>query len=676
MTRRLPVLRALTAPPPLLGAVVAAFPGAVLVVDGDGAVTQAWGGPASPIDVERAVGRALHQALHLPDDSDPAGALALWLACAIGVDPELFQMSLGDPPRQLAAALGRGEIELDYGPLFDGAGLTSGVVVFARAGTAAQAIRPTPETGGSAAQVESFFAETQALLEDCGAELTTLAADPEARGAVGRMFRAIHTLKGAARAAGLGPIATLAHQLEDVLAALGDRPVTGEQQAQARRLLDQLGQQVLHDVPHDAAVDAMAALYAGYRPLIRRAEAALTAWQSRPRDGALGGAFARALDQLRDTVGAFHMRGPDARLAAIVDITRALRATRRPERRLLAELDQAMASLHDLFELYRDVYRELRAHDHARELVRELAGVRRGSVSGIRGVADRGHLVALVDAIRRLGDAVALADLIDDLPRMLAPTPAALGARSVLAAAQRVLGEARATIDAAVVEVAPAHPRVGEQLTAVAEALGTTAERLTWVPLDELFRGVRRHVAALAGELGKRVEIDVDAFGAVVPQPIAQRIGDVLIHAVRNALDHGIEPPDARVAVGKCATGSITIAVVSDAASVQVDVIDDGAGVDLERLRARAVERGLVAPTTELDDHALHELVFHPGLSTAAQVSDVSGRGVGMDAIRALAEASGGTAILSSHRGRGATLTVRWPLAVAAPVGERAVAAG
>ncbi len=128
--------------------------------------------------------------------------------------------------------------------------------------------------------------------------------------------------------------------------------------------------------------------------------------------------------------------------------------------------------------------------------------------------------------------------------------------------------------------------------------------------------------------------------------------------------------------MGKCATGSITIAVVSDAASVQVDVIDDGAGVDLERLRARAVERGLVAPTTELDDHALHELVFHPGLSTAAQVSDVSGRGVGMDAIRALAEASGGTAILSSHRGRGATLTVRWPLAVAAPVGERAVAAG
>ncbi|MCE9572714.1 MAG: Hpt domain-containing protein [Deltaproteobacteria bacterium] len=659
----MPILRALSAPPEVMGAVVAAFPGAVLIVDGEGQIADAFGGPTSPLALDRVPGRALHQVLALDDTSDGAGILALWLACAIGVDRELFTLTLGDPPRHLPAALGRGALELDYGAIYDAAGLTSAVVVFVRPG-AATAARPAASEAASTVGVEQFFSETQALLEDCGAELVTLERDRDARGAVARMFRAIHTLKGAARAAGLGSIAALAHQLEDVLDTLRapDRRATTEELATTRRLLGVLGQQVLHDAPHDTAIDAMAALYGGYRPLIMRAEAALTAWQSRPRDLELGAVFARALDQLRDTVAAFHMRGPDARLAAVVGITALLRATRRPERRLLAELEQAMAALHELFELYRDVYRELRAHDRAAEIVLDLGAVRRGSVSGIREVAPRHHLAVVASAAHRLGDAAALAELIDDLPRMLAPTPAALGPRCVLTAAQRVVGESLDVITAVATELAAERPAAEARLTAVAATLRATAARLTWVPLDDLFRRVRQQATTLAAELGKSVDVEIQAFAAIVPEAIYQRVADVLVHAIRNALDHGIEPPEARVAAGKRATGTLAIAVAIDDIGVQLDLIDDGAGVDLERVRTRAIERGLIAATDLLDEHALHELVFHPGLSTASRVSDVSGRGVGMDAIRALAESGGGSATLSSHRGRGTTLALRLPL--------------
>jgi two-component system chemotaxis sensor kinase CheA len=664
MTRRLPVIRPVVGPEALLAAVVGAFPGAVLLVGASGVVTEAWAGPGAVIRTDHAVGRDIYQLLGLADDA--ADALALWLACAIGVDLALFEMTLGDPPRRVPATPGRPALALDYGPMFDGAGLTRGVVVFARA-TSEHAPAPAV-TASSPAQVERFLAETQALLDDCAADLGALERDHDARAAVARMFRAIHTLKGAARATGFGPIAALAHQLEDTLEILrrAGHVATGAEIATTRRLLVQLGQQVQRDVPHDAALDAMAALYGAYRPLVARAEAALMAWQTRPRDADLGAAFTRALDQLRDTISPFRLRGPMFQIAAVVDLTAALRAAARPSRGGLAQIDQGMAALHDLFEVYRDVYGEFRAQDRAAEIIHDLARARQGAAAGIEAIAHAHHLVALVGARRRLAGTTALVQLIDDLPRMMAPTPAAVGSRRAIAQAQRVVGAAISATAEVSAEIAATHPAAAARLAAVATSLRVTADRLAWVPLDELFRRVQDQASALATELGKQASVEVEAFAAVVPEPIFQAIADLLIHAIRNAIDHGIEPPADRAARGKRAAGTITVTVEVGDDAVLVAVIDDGAGVDLDAVRRRALHRGLVHDDDVLTEHDLHELVFDPGLSTAARVSDVSGRGVGMDAIRALAEARGGTAALSSERGRGTSLTVRLPLAPAA----------
>jgi two-component system chemotaxis sensor kinase CheA len=183
-------------------------------------------------------------------------------------------------------------------------------------------------------------------------------------------------------------------------------------------------------------------------------------------------------------------------------------------------------------------------------------------------------------------------------------------------------------------------------------------------------RRARRQATSLAAEQGKRIEVDVDAFGAVVPEAVHRVIGEVLLHAVRNAVDHGVEVVDDRLRAGKRATGTISVSVVTTADVVQVEVVDDGRGVDVERVRAKAIANGLVDPDAPLTPRELHELVFHPGLSTAERVSLVSGRGVGMDVIRTLAGEQGGTAELSSEPGRWTRLLVRMPVAAHAALAD------
>lgn len=662
MTRRIPVIRSIMAPRDVVGAVLAAFPGAVLVSDGAGVVQNAWAGPSSPVAIEGAVGRPLHAVLGLADDAPAAGQLQLWLACAIGVDSELFALSASDPPRAIPAQLGRAALAIEYGPIFDGFGITTSVVAYVTAASHDPQARPATAEVSSPEHVEQFLGETQPLLEDCAADLAKLSVDPEARHAVHRMFRAIHTVKGAARAAGLGPIAAIADQVEERLEVLrtpGHAATTAELEL-VRELLGQLGQQVLADAPLDAVVDAMASLYGAFRPLIARAEEAFTAWQTRPRDAELGAMTQRALEQVAATVVPFRLRALGGMVASVVDLVDGARASARPERRLLAGIDQQLAALHELVELYTDVYRELRAQRDPSRVLAELAAARRGSrgTMTIRAIAAREGLAVLTRALDGTADPDRIAYLLEDLPRMFAPAPASCGARIARASAQRALRDACRALD----------ERGDVTLAPVAATIRATAARLTWMPLDDVIRRARRQAGALAAELGKRIELDVDAFGIVVPEAIHRVIGETLVHAVRNAVDHGVEPVDERVRTGKRATATISIGLHVGTDTIRLEVVDDGRGVDLSRVRAKAIAAGLIDPAAALDDHALHELVFAPGLSTAEQVGMVSGRGVGMDVIRSLAREQGGDADLSSARGQWTRLCVRLPIRAGDPM--------
>jgi two-component system chemotaxis sensor kinase CheA len=184
------------------------------------------------------------------------------------------------------------------------------------------------------------------------------------------------------------------------------------------------------------------------------------------------------------------------------------------------------------------------------------------------------------------------------------------------------------------------------------------------LPISFVFSRFPRVVRDLAGKLGKQVELKTYGESAELDKGLIEKIADPLTHLVRNSLDHGIESPEARLAAGKPATGTITLTAMHQGGSIMIEVSDDGAGLNRERILGKARERGLPAHDA-MTDSEVWQLIFEPGFSTAEAITDVSGRGVGMDVVkRNIAEMNGNVSIESSA-GQGTRMTIRLPLTMA-----------
>jgi len=186
-------------------------------------------------------------------------------------------------------------------------------------------------------------------------------------------------------------------------------------------------------------------------------------------------------------------------------------------------------------------------------------------------------------------------------------------------------------------------------------------------PVSNVFSKMPRMVRDLSQSLGRSVSLILDGQETELDKSLLEAIKDPLTHAVRNALDHGIEPPEVRRAAGKNPEGSLTLRALQEGSHVVVEVVDDGAGISVGKIRAKAIERGLITPqrAAQLSERDLLQMIFLPGFSTAAQVTHVSGRGVGMDVVRTNVEKIGGKVEIDSHIGRGTTLRLRIPLTLA-----------
>ena len=187
------------------------------------------------------------------------------------------------------------------------------------------------------------------------------------------------------------------------------------------------------------------------------------------------------------------------------------------------------------------------------------------------------------------------------------------------------------------------------------------------IPVEAVLLRLPRLVRDLASRLGKEVDLELQGQHTELDRTVVDAIGDPLVHLVRNALDHGLEPPEERVAAGKPPRGRLTVAARQAAGGVVIDVRDDGRGVDPARVARKAVERGLVDPADAgtVDAARAAELIFTPGFSTAEHTSDVSGRGIGMDAVRATVRDLGGDVRLTSALGAGSHVEIRLPLTLA-----------
>ncbi len=208
--------------------------------------------------------------------------------------------------------------------------------------------------------------------------------------------------------------------------------------------------------------------------------------------------------------------------------------------------------------------------------------------------------------------------------------------------------------------------RAGSQnLARISGELQQGVMRIRMVPIAQIFSRFPRLVRDLSRSLDKKINLVIEGEDTELDKSVIEDLLDPLIHCVRNSLDHGIESPAERLEQGKPETGTLTLKASNEGNMILIEISDDGKGIDVERVKARAIERGVIHPTKQLTDVEAFNLIFDPGFSTARKVTDISGRGVGLDVVRKQIEKLNGTVSVWSEAGLGSRFTIKIPLTLA-----------
>ena len=203
------------------------------------------------------------------------------------------------------------------------------------------------------------------------------------------------------------------------------------------------------------------------------------------------------------------------------------------------------------------------------------------------------------------------------------------------------------------------------QLERHTRELQESVMNIRMLPISFVFSRFPRLAHDISNKLGKKIELKLVGEHTEVDKTVVELLSDPLVHLVRNSLDHGVEMPDVRVAAGKPETGTVTLEAYHRGGNIVIEVSDDGKGLDKDKLRAKAIEKGLIEPDSVLTDKQTYELIFMPGFSTAEQLTDISGRGVGMDVVRRNIQTLGGNIEIISTLGKGSTISIHLPLTLA-----------
>jgi len=206
---------------------------------------------------------------------------------------------------------------------------------------------------------------------------------------------------------------------------------------------------------------------------------------------------------------------------------------------------------------------------------------------------------------------------------------------------------------------------ISEEIERLVSELRDTMMVLRMVPVATLFGRFRRLIHDLARETGKAIELSTEGEATEVDKTVIERLADPMVHLIRNACDHGLEPEDERIAAGKPATGHVRLSAHQAGGEVLITIQDDGRGINRERVRAKAESQGLIQPGQQVSDSELLHMIFHPGFSTAAAVTNLSGRGVGMDVVKRTIESLRGAIDITSNPGEGSKVVLRIPLTLA-----------
>lgn len=520
---------------------------------------------------------------------------------------------------------------------------------------------------------QTFIVEARELLQAMEQSLLQLENEPGDEDAIGAVFRAAHTIKGSAGLFGLASIVSFTHIVEDVLDRLRDGHVAVD--AALIAVLLQSGDHMLElievvasrgEALPSAALEREAAL-----------REALGAYQEAPLPSADIDTVAMDDDVPTEVLWHLSLRfGADVfrngmdplsflryletlgQLLHVTTLTDSIPAVDGwdPESCYLGfEIDlrssASHAALNEVFDFVRDdcevqisVVDEPSDNSTAVDS-EEVAEVEQGPTTAVQPRA-----AASGDAKLRDGNYVRVnADKLDELINLVGELVIASAGASLLARScnNDPLQEATSTVSGLVEEILDG------------------ALHLRMIPIGDTFNRFRRVVRDVSQELGKDIDLIINGAETELDKTVVEKIGDPLMHLLRNAMDHGIESADARRAAGKPTKGHLSLNAYHDSGSIVLEIADDGAGLNRERILAKAQERGLVASGAALTDQEIYNLIFEPGFSTAEAVTNLSGRGVGMDVVKRNITLLRGTVDLDSRPGEGTVVRIRLPLTLA-----------
>lgn len=533
--------------------------------------------------------------------------------------------------------------------------------------------------------LQAFFEEAAELLADFEAGLLKLEVNPGDAELLNRIFRSAHTLKGNSSMLGLEEIAHFTHVLEDLLDQLrkGLRAVT---QPVVDTLLasgDVLRTLIARAQSGPAAAapeekETMEHVLGSLRAILGGAQAAPPPARERTPATAPATPAAQTLYEIRFRApGDLFRRGLDpvqvirqlGELGELLKVDANLGAL--PP---LRDMDPEQCYLAWTIWLLTD--RPQPEVEARFEFVSEPGAVAieglpmgAGEAEGAPGGAEAGEIRAPAQAVqegRRLVKAAVAAEAasirvpVEKVDRLINLVGELVITQSIVAA----------TVSNFTPDQLPQLEEAVAQMDRHARELHERMMSVRMIPIRTLFGRFPRLVRDLTAAVGKQAVLETAGEETELDRAVIEKINDPLTHLIRNAVDHGIEPPEDRQAAGKPEAGRVRLEAYQQGGSIYIEVADDGKGLDRERIVAKAVQTGLVAADQTLTDEEALGLIFRPGLSTAERVTEVSGRGVGMDVARRNVEALGGTISIRSEMGKGTTFRIKLPLTLAIMDGQ------
>ncbi|MGM0424844.1 MAG: chemotaxis protein CheW [Thermodesulfobacteriota bacterium] len=551
---------------------------------------------------------------------------------------------------------------------------------------------------------QAFLEEAGDLLPELESALLELDENPGDSDQINRIFRALHTVKGSGAMFGFEEVSGFTHELESAFDLVRNGELTVckelldltfqakdaiqawlfEQDEQQREILQNIVQELHRLLPAEQGEVLKQPTIRG-QPQQREKRVYRIRFRPDPDIFATGTDPLLLLDELRD-LGECHVIAHSEDIPELQNLD--------PERchvwwDIILSTEAGKEAIRDVF-IFVEEESELHLEliDEASQEEGGYSGYKRlGEILSERGDVDQKELQAVLDSQKRLGEILVESGLVStsQVQSALAEQQAVRQAResrsqetamsSVRVPASKLdelvdlVGElviAQAKLSQTVEDSYDQQLRgLAEEIERLSDELRDNTLGIRMLPIGSSFGKFRRVVRDLSNQKGKEIELVTQGAETELDKTVIERINDPLVHLLRNSIDHGIEPPEQREQKGKPRQGEIRFSAEQSGGNVIISIDDDGQGLDPEGIRDKALEKGLISPEAELSHKEIFNLIFQPGFSTSQEISDISGRGVGMDVVKQNISALRGTVDIDSTLGQGCSIRISLPLTLA-----------